>query len=165
MILLTKKGIFHNISLIKANERKPSGVLFKFFRAHLDTNKSLFCLFYHDDYLTLFNVCLYFFNFLSFKGVRFAEKYWFSFVKILFCLIIIISRSQCLAAYSTSAMPKERVTATLIPGDGVGPELVDSVEEVFKSAGVPMDFEVFFLSEVHSALSSPIDTVVESIAR
>ena len=62
-------------------------------------------------------------------------------------------------------MPKERVTATLIPGDGVGPELVDSVEEVFKAAGVPMDFEVFFLSEVHSALSSPIDTVVESIAR
>ena len=57
------------------------------------------------------------------------------------------------------------MTATLIPGDGVGPELVDSVEEVFKAAGVPMDFEVFFFSEVHSALSSPIETVVESIAR
>ena len=38
-------------------------------------------------------------------------------------------------------MPKERVTATLIPGDGVGPEMVTAVEEVFKAAGVPMDFE------------------------
>ena len=61
--------------------------------------------------------------------------------------------------------PKERVTATLIPGDGVGPELVTAVEQVFKAAGVPVDFEVFFLSEVHSALSVPIETVVESINR
>jgi isocitrate dehydrogenase (NAD+) len=74
-------------------------------------------------------------------------------------------KNPSLAAYSTAAMPRERVTATLIPGDGVGPELVNSVEDVFKAAGVPMDFEVFFLSEVHSSLSVPIDTVVESIAR
>jgi isocitrate dehydrogenase (NAD+) len=66
---------------------------------------------------------------------------------------------------SVAAIPKERVTATLIPGDGVGPEIVNSVEDVFKAAGVPMDFEVFFLSEVHAALSVPVDTVVESIAR
>jgi len=63
------------------------------------------------------------------------------------------------------AAPKERVTATLIPGDGVGPEMVNAVEEVFKAAGVPMDFEVFFLSEVHPAQSVPVSTVVESIAR
>ena len=69
------------------------------------------------------------------------------------------------AAFSTAAVPKERVTATLIPGDGVGPELINAVEDVFKAASVPMDFEVFFLSEVHSALSVPVDTVVESIAR
>ena len=61
--------------------------------------------------------------------------------------------------------PKERVTATLIPGDGVGPEMVSAVEEVFKAAGVPMDFEVFFLSEVHASLSVPVETVVESITR
>jgi isocitrate dehydrogenase (NAD+) len=65
----------------------------------------------------------------------------------------------------TQVAPKERVTATLIPGDGVGPELVTAVEQVFKAAGVPMDFEVFFLSEVHAALSVPMDTVVESINR
>jgi len=65
----------------------------------------------------------------------------------------------------TSAAPKERVTATLIPGDGVGPELVNSVEDVFKAAGVPMDFEVFFLSEVHPMQSHPVETVIESISR
>ena len=66
---------------------------------------------------------------------------------------------------SSSPRPEERVTATLIPGDGVGPELVASVEEVFKAQGVPMDFEVYFMSEVHSALSAPTETVVESIRR
>ena len=69
------------------------------------------------------------------------------------------------ASLSTAARPEDRVTATLIPGDGVGPELVASVEEVFKAAGVPMDFEVYFMSEVHSALSSPMAQVTESIRR
>ena len=69
------------------------------------------------------------------------------------------------AALSSAVRPEERVTATMIPGDGVGPELVASVEEVFKAAGVPMDFEVYFMSEVHSALSAPIPSVVDSIKR
>jgi len=59
----------------------------------------------------------------------------------------------------------ERITATLIPGDGVGPELVASVEEVFKAAAVPVNFETFFMSEVHSAQSTPVKTVADSIAR
>ena len=69
------------------------------------------------------------------------------------------------AAALSSFRAEDRVTATLIPGDGVGPELVASVEEVFKAAGVPMDFEVYFMSEVHSALSAPVPAVVESIRR
>ena len=69
------------------------------------------------------------------------------------------------ACLTTAARPDDRVTATLIPGDGVGPELVASVEEVFRAAGVPMDFEVYFMSEVHSALSAPIPQVVDSIKR
>jgi len=69
------------------------------------------------------------------------------------------------AGLSTASRPEDRVTATLIPGDGVGPELVSSVEEVFRAAGVPMDFEVYFMSEIHSALSAPIPTVVDSIRR
>ena len=38
-----------------------------------------------------------------------------------------------------------------------------NVEEVFKAAVVPIDFEVYFMIEVHSALSSPITQVTESI--
>ena len=77
----------------------------------------------------------------------------------------VLTQNSSIAALGTAARPDERVTATLIPGDGVGPELVASVEEVFKAAGVPMDFEVYFMSEVHSALSAPIPSVVESIRR
>jgi len=61
--------------------------------------------------------------------------------------------------------PEGRTTCTLIPGDGVGPELVYAVQEVFKAAGVPVDFESFFLSEVNPNLSAPLDDVAESIFR
>ncbi|XP_050357651.1 isocitrate dehydrogenase [NAD] subunit beta, mitochondrial isoform X2 [Nymphalis io] len=58
-----------------------------------------------------------------------------------------------------------RIKCTLIPGDGVGPELVYSVQEVFKAAGIPVDFESFFFSEVNPTLSAPLEDVVGSIAR
>jgi len=76
-----------------------------------------------------------------------------------------VSSSSPLRAMMSSVGGQERVTATLIPGDGIGPEIVASMEEVFKAAAVPMDFEVYFLSEVHSALSAPVSTVVDSIQR
>ena len=40
----------------------------------------------------------------------------------------------------------------MIPGDGVGPEIMDSVEEVLNSIGAPIDFETYHLSEVHNQL-------------
>ncbi|XP_048486566.1 probable isocitrate dehydrogenase [NAD] subunit beta, mitochondrial isoform X2 [Plutella xylostella] len=58
-----------------------------------------------------------------------------------------------------------RIKCTLIPGDGVGPELVYSVQEVFKAANIPVDFEPFFFSEVNPTLSAPLEDVVNSIAR
>ena len=36
---------------------------------------------------------------------------------------------------------------TMIPGDGVGPELMASVQEVFKAANVPVEFDQICLSE------------------
>ena len=36
----------------------------------------------------------------------------------------------------------------MIPGDGVGPEIMDAVQTVVKSVGAPIDFEVMHLSEV-----------------
>ncbi|XP_043226205.1 isocitrate dehydrogenase [NAD] subunit beta, mitochondrial-like isoform X3 [Amphibalanus amphitrite] len=61
--------------------------------------------------------------------------------------------------------PEGNLTCTLIPGDGVGPELCNVISEVFKAAGVPVDFETYFLSEVHYSLSSPLSDVTKSIRR
>lgn len=61
--------------------------------------------------------------------------------------------------------PESRVTCTLIPGDGVGPELVYSVQEVFKAASIPIDFECYFFSEVNPTLSAPLDDVANSITK
>ncbi|KAF7274541.1 hypothetical protein GWI33_012811 [Rhynchophorus ferrugineus] len=67
------------------------------------------------------------------------------------------------ASAALAERPDSRVTATLIPGDGVGPELVYSVQEVFKAAGVPVDWESYFFSEVNPTLSAPLDDVAKSI--
>ncbi|XP_060528200.1 isocitrate dehydrogenase [NAD] subunit beta, mitochondrial isoform X2 [Cylas formicarius] len=61
--------------------------------------------------------------------------------------------------------PDSRIKATLIPGDGVGPELVYSVQEVFKAAGVPVDWESYFFSEVNPSLSAPLEEVARSISK
>ncbi|XP_063369215.1 probable isocitrate dehydrogenase [NAD] subunit beta, mitochondrial [Cydia amplana] len=77
-------------------------------------------------------------------------------------------KNVCYAPHSIISLPvsKEgRIKCTLIPGDGVGPELVYSVQEVFKAAGIPVDFESFFFSEVNPTLSAPLEDVVNSIAR
>lgn len=58
-----------------------------------------------------------------------------------------------------------RTTCTLIPGDGVGPELVYALQEVFKAANVPVDFEAYFLSEVNPVLSAKLEDVVNSIQK
>ena len=41
--------------------------------------------------------------------------------------------------------PAGRHVVTLVPGDGVGPEMMSSMQEVFKAAGVPIDFEEYFM--------------------
>ena len=52
------------------------------------------------------------------------------------------------AAVSASPAPNGRVACTLIPGDGVGPEMMDSVQEVLQSMGAKIDFEEMYFSEV-----------------
>lgn len=53
----------------------------------------------------------------------------------------------------------------MIPGDGVGPELMDSVQEVIKAVGAPIEFEMLQLSEINHRISSPLDKVRKSIDR
>ncbi|XP_028031820.1 isocitrate dehydrogenase [NAD] subunit beta, mitochondrial isoform X1 [Bombyx mandarina] len=67
-------------------------------------------------------------------------------------------------ALQPRATKEGRIKCTLIPGDGVGPELVYAVQEVFKAASIPVDFESFFFSEVNPTLSAPLEDVVNSIA-
>lgn len=55
---------------------------------------------------------------------------------------------------------------TMIPGDGVGPDLMNSVREVFKAAQVPVNFEEVIYSEVqHRDDPDTFERVVESISR
>ena len=57
-------------------------------------------------------------------------------------------------------------TVTMIPGDGVGPELMASVKTVFKAAQVPVEFEELSLSELQNLDDAAhFDNAVESIKR
>ena len=53
----------------------------------------------------------------------------------------------------------------MIPGDGVGPELMSSVKDVFSAAQVPVDFEEVFISEVQKEKSASLETLVDSCRR
>jgi len=54
---------------------------------------------------------------------------------------------------------------TMVPGDGVGPELMDSVQAVLKSINAPLNFEQLHLSEVQHRTSTSLENVVESITK
>lgn len=62
-------------------------------------------------------------------------------------------------------MPVDRITCTLIPGDGVYPELMDSVKTVLKAIGAPIDFETMLFSEVQHSSSAKVEDVIKSINR
>ncbi|NWV01447.1 IDH3B dehydrogenase, partial [Upupa epops] len=52
----------------------------------------------------------------------------------------------------------------MLPGDGVGPELMHAVKEVFKAASVPVVFDEHHLSEVQNTASEEkLDKVVDSM--
>jgi len=45
------------------------------------------------------------------------------------------------AVFEWQAAAEGRHKVTMIPGDGVGPELMSAVRAVFSAAAVPVDFE------------------------
>jgi isocitrate dehydrogenase (NAD+) len=59
--------------------------------------------------------------------------------------------------------PEGRTKCTLIPGDGVGPEMMQAMQEVLSAAGAPVDFETFFLSDIQYSLSAKIEDVLKSV--
>ena len=67
-----------------------------------------------------------------------------------------------------SVLPKKyggRFTVTLIPGDGVGQEITDSVKTIFKAQNVPIDWEVIDVSGLESSGKNGVTEAVESLKR
>jgi isocitrate dehydrogenase (NAD+) len=59
------------------------------------------------------------------------------------------SAAATASASTPAAHAKEnKVKVTLVPGDGVGPELMLCVREVYKQIGVPVEFEEVLASEL-----------------
>ena len=57
--------------------------------------------------------------------------------------------------------PRQPITATLIPGDGIGPEITRSVQEVFSAADIGIEWEVFSMD--HFASTGDAGTIPDEI--
>uniref|UniRef100_A0A023GLS8 Isocitrate dehydrogenase [NAD] subunit, mitochondrial n=2 Tax=Amblyomma triste TaxID=251400 RepID=A0A023GLS8_AMBTT len=57
-----------------------------------------------------------------------------------------------------------RFMVTMLPGDGIGPELMKHVREVFRCAGVPVDFEEVHLDSTQDDLEN-VDEAIIAIKR
>ncbi|XP_076455142.1 isocitrate dehydrogenase [NAD] subunit beta, mitochondrial-like isoform X2 [Babylonia areolata] len=81
------------------------------------------------------------------------------------CSFIFPTRTTSTQITEPVTHPEGRNKVTLVPGDGVGPDLMNSVRDVFSAAGVPVDFEEIFISEVQPAQSATVEMVVDSFRR
>merc|ERR1712004_105906 len=77
------------------------------------------------------------------------------------------SAASCVPMTSSEPVskPQGRQTVTMIPGDGIGTELMTSVKDVFTAAGVPVDFEEIFASEVLPDRSATVEEVTWAMRR
>jgi len=73
--------------------------------------------------------------------------------------------ARSLHAAQREALPEEKKTVTVLPGDGVGPELVQSVQEVLRAAGAWVDYDDHFLSEVNRNQNTGMEALKSSITR
>jgi len=58
-----------------------------------------------------------------------------------------------------------RQTVSMIPGDGIGPEVCSGVQQVFDAAGVPVDFEVLDIKGADYTAENHLEDAVTSIVR
>jgi isocitrate dehydrogenase (NAD+) len=56
-------------------------------------------------------------------------------------------------------------TVTLIPGDGIGEEITDSVKEIFEHVNAPIEWEQYNVSGISSTGESLFREAVESLKR
>ncbi|RWS17323.1 isocitrate dehydrogenase [NAD] subunit gamma: mitochondrial-like protein [Dinothrombium tinctorium] len=57
-----------------------------------------------------------------------------------------------------------RFVVTMLPGDGIGPEMMGYVKTVFKAGGIPVDFEEVYLDSMHETYEH-MDQAIISIKR
>jgi len=80
-----------------------------------------------------------------------------------------VQKAQDITTRLFSALPQTEDVVrkvTMIPGDGIGPELMYAVKEVFQAAKVPVEFEEFWISEVQARCDPElIEKMVESVLR
>uniref|UniRef100_A0AC35U448 Iso_dh domain-containing protein n=1 Tax=Rhabditophanes sp. KR3021 TaxID=114890 RepID=A0AC35U448_9BILA len=58
-----------------------------------------------------------------------------------------------------------RYLVTVLPGDGIGPEMVEIVKNIFKFAMVPVDFEIHELTSLPTCTEDDFEMAVNSIKR
>lgn len=85
--------------------------------------------------------------------------------KKLFVPPLVTSVSNQSTAVSPQHDVSTKVKVTLVPGDGVGPELMLCVREIYKQIGVPVEFEEILASELLPGRSSSVDDLVSSFNR
>jgi len=85
--------------------------------------------------------------------------------------VLAVSRAPALAATTRTFLKSANIplakyggrhTVTMLPGDGIGPEMMGYVKEVFRYAGAPVDFEVVKLdpaAEDYRDLANAISSV------
>jgi len=75
------------------------------------------------------------------------------------------SQVRCLHAQ----VPKEELEVakrvTILPGDGVGPELIQSVQTVLKASGAGVEYDDHFLSEVFTSRNTSYEELKKSIVK
>jgi isocitrate/isopropylmalate dehydrogenase len=58
-----------------------------------------------------------------------------------------------------------KYTVTLVPGDGIGPEITDSVKEIFEGLKVPVEWEQYNVSGETSAGEGLFQEAMDSLRR
>lgn len=78
-------------------------------------------------------------------------------------------RSNVRAAHVYAGATKEDASlkkqVTILPGDGVGPELIQSVQAVLKATGADLEYDDHFLSEVSTGRNTSYNVLKNSITK
>jgi isocitrate dehydrogenase (NAD+) len=81
------------------------------------------------------------------------------------CSNVLQHRALAIGVNESTSNIVEKVKVTLIPGDGVGPELCEAVQDIVKQTGIPLEFEELFISGAHHNRSASMDVVAASMKR